>query len=149
MLRIDPYAARRIVLAVVLPSGLLLALGCQRPGDLPSTYPASGKVAYTDGQPVQGGSIEFTPSAADATFAVTGQIEDNGNYTLHTFKGNQKFSGAAEGQYQVTILPPQTTDHQTVRPITLPGLFTITAGENKFPTFTIPRPPKRTGTSPR
>ena len=98
---------------------------------------------------MKGGTIQFAPTAADASFRVMGEIDENGAFTLRTLKGKQMASGAPEGSYRVTVLPPQTADHQLVRPITLSGSYTVKSGDNVFPTITIPRPPQRSGAPPR
>jgi hypothetical protein len=149
MRRIDPPSFRRNPVAAVLPLCLFLAFGCQKPEDMPVTHPAGGKVAYKDGQPMKGGTIQFTPTAADASFRVMGEMDENGAFTLRTLKGKQTASGAAEGPYRVTVLPPQTADHQLVRPVMLPGTYTVKPGDNVFPTITIPRPPQQPGAQPR
>jgi hypothetical protein len=145
MLRIEPSSGLRNLLAALLPLCLLLALGCGKEVDMPATHPASGKVAYMDGQPMKGGTIQFTPSAPDSSLTVTGEIDDDGSFVLHTLKGNRKASGAAEGLYQVTVMPPQTADHQRIMPVVLPDTYTVKPGENVFPTITIPRPKQRPG----
>jgi hypothetical protein len=123
---------------VVLPLGLLLALGCSKTADLPLTHPVKGKVVYTDGGVMSGGSIQFVSSPPDPLLTVTGVIDHDGYFTLSTLKGSNKVAGAVEGTYQVTIVPPQTDDHQPVMPVMLPGRYTVKAGENIFPDFKVP-----------
>lgn len=149
MPRIDPPSAARAIVALVLLLSSLSLAGCQKQEEMPATHPASGKVAYKDGQPVTGGIVQFTSTAPDSVIFVNGEIDENGNFSLHTLKGKTKASGAVEGQYEVTVLPPQTPDHQQIMPVTLPGTYTIKPGENVFPTFKIPRPPKRPGAPPQ
>jgi hypothetical protein len=122
----------------VLSLGLLLALGCSKTADLPLTHPVKGKVVYTDGRAMSGGSIQFVSSPPDPLLTVTGTIDNDGHFTLNTLKGNKKVAGAVEGKYAVTIVPPQTDDHQPVMPVMLPGTYTIKAGENTFPDFKVP-----------
>jgi hypothetical protein len=116
---------------------LLLALGCQKSADLPPTHPVSGKVIYTDGRPLRGGTIQFASSPPDPLTTITGVIDNDGHFTLSTIKGQQKVAGAVEGQYQVTIIPSLADGRQAVMPITLPGTYTVKAGENTFPDFKI------------
>ena len=148
MPRIDPFAVKWNPLAALLPLCLLLALGCGKQVDMPATHPASGKVVYKDGRPMKGGTIQFTPLAPDASYTVTGETDDNGSFALHTLKGNRKASGAVEGQYRTTVMPPQTADHQQITPVALPGTFIVKPGENVFSTITIPRPQQRPGAQP-
>ena len=87
---------------------------------------------------MKGGTIQFISTSSDSPTLTSGEIDDKGNFKLYTLKDKQKTTGAPEGQYRVTILPPQSEDHRPVRPITLPQTYTIKPGENTFPTITIP-----------
>ena len=120
----------------------LLDLGCEQRGNLPPTHPASGKVVYSDGTPMKGGTIQFLSTSPDSTLVTSGEIDDDGRFTLYTLQNKTKAAGAVEGQYQVMILPRQGEDHKPVAPITLSESYTIKAGENTFPNITVPRAPR-------
>jgi hypothetical protein len=137
MPRINPHAFRSGLPAALLP--FFFAAGCQ-PADMPATFPVSGSVAYVDGQPMKGGTIQLAPTGNDPSLLLTGTIDDNGQFTLFTLKGKRKVPGAVEGQYEVTILPQQGDDHQSVPPVTLPEACTIKPGESTLPAFKVPRP---------
>ena len=125
--------ARSFLVALLLP-GPLLVSGCQPQGDLPPTHPVSGKVVYKDGTPMKGGVIQFGPVSDESSILVSGEIDENGGFTLYTTKDKQKKMGAAEGQYEITIVPPQGGEHQPAPPFTLPETYTIKAGESTIPT---------------
>lgn len=127
--------------------GLLLALGCTKGADLPPTHSVKGKVVYTDGRPMSGGSIRFVSSPPDPLLTVAGVIDNDGNFTLSTIKGKKKVAGAVEGRYRVTIIPPQVDHHQPVAPIKLSGGYTVKAGENTFEDFKVP--PQKSAGRPR
>ncbi len=66
--------------AVVLAAAVAAALpGC---GSDPPTYPAGGRVVFTDGSPVKTGAVEFAP--ADGGPAARAAIGKDGRFTLAT-----------------------------------------------------------------
>jgi len=95
-------------------------------------YKVTGSVTYVGGRPVAGGAVQFAP-LADTSFSVSGDINDDGTFTLQTVKGNERVSGAPEGEYRVTILFPIPADQRTVPPIVLPKNYRIEAKDNEFP----------------
>jgi hypothetical protein len=147
MTRMGLFSLLKRLRIVVVPLGIFIPLGCQKAVDLPPTYPASGRVVYTDGRPMSGGMIPFVLSPPDTSIAVVGILDNNGNFTLSTIKDKTKVAGAVEGKYTVTIVPPQPAGFQSVAPIFLSGPYTAKAGENKFPDFKV-APPKSVA-SPR
>jgi hypothetical protein len=98
---------------------------------LPQTYPVKGSVHYQDGSPVVGGAIEFV-SGSDSSFSVSGEIGEDGSFTLYTVKGSDKVRGAPEGAYKVTIRPPIQADHRPVQAIELPTTYQVESKENNF-----------------
>jgi hypothetical protein len=125
---------------------VLFAAGCSGPA-MPKTYPVTGTVAYKGGQRLKGGSVQLT-QPADSSLRVVGAIGEDGTFTLHTFRDNDKAAGAPEGEYQVVVLPPLAADprggvkgdHKGVVPIALPRPFKVQAGENTLP-IELPVPP--------
>ncbi len=124
-----------------------ISFGCKQTPDMPTTYPASGKVVYKDGNPMSGGVVQFQTGKDDGTTTV-GETDGRGHFALQTLKGNHKKEGAQEGIYRVTILPPQSDDHQIAPPIEIEETYTIAAKENVIPTFIVDRPQPSRGTTP-
>src|SRR5262245_14431628 len=92
--------------------GLALALslcaGCGETGGTTAksqTYPVTGFVKFKDGKPATGAAVQFTP-LHDTSLAVSGDIQEDGSFTLFTVKGNKRVSGAPEGEYRVTVQLP-------------------------------------------
>ena len=92
----------------------LVAGGCTSSGSMPKTYPVNGTVVAKGGRSLVGASIQFAP-VNDTTFSASGTLKDDGSFTLATVKGNEKASGAPEGEYRVTILFPIPADQRPCR----------------------------------
>jgi hypothetical protein len=122
--------------------GLAVCLGCSGGGSsqLPSTYKVTGTVVFKGGKPVTGGAIQFSP-VSDTSFTVSGDVADDGSFTLSTVKGAERVSGAPEGEYRVTVLLPLPADQKAIPGITLPKNYRVEPKDN---TFTIEiTPPSR------
>jgi hypothetical protein len=103
-----------------------------------ATYSATGKVVYTTGEPMTGGTVQFQPQK-DASVSTFAEIGKDGTFSLSTLADGKKTAGALEGPQRVTIIPPLGPD-QSVHPVTLPDLVTVKPdGGNDF-TLTIPHP---------
>lgn len=87
----------------------VIAAGCGGGHEFPTT-PVSGIVTCS-GNPVSGGTIMFIPLATDAKAntgkAASGEIAENGSFTLSTYGAND---GAIVGKHTVQILPPPASD---------------------------------------
>ncbi len=122
---------------------VLGAAGCGSGDSLPKTYPVTGSVADKGGKSLVGGSVQFTP-VSDSSLSVSGAIEADGTFALHTIKGKEKLSGAPEGEYKVTILPPISSDQRAVLPMELPKPYRVEAKDNQFKIeVSIPAKPSR------
>jgi hypothetical protein len=122
----------RGLLPACLVSMLLMTSGCARKSPKVKTYPVTGYVVSKGGTSLAGGSICFR-SLADTSLIATGDIKEDGTFTLHTLIDKNKLAGTAEGKYQVTVLPPLPANHQsTVRPITLAQAYQVEPKENQF-----------------
>lgn len=128
--------ARMVWVFPALLSALLSGCG-KKNADMPTTYPATGRVVHKDGKPLAGASVQF--HTADATLTISGVTDDDGKFTLSTIKGNTKVAGAVPGEYKVTIFPPVPSDHRAVQPIALPKSYKVEERDNTY-TFTVPRP---------
>ncbi len=108
MIKLD-FTRVFVVLALVLASS-----GCGRGGaPVPQTHKVTGKVAYEDGSALTGGAITFT-LASDRSVTASGDIGADGAFTLYTIVGNQRFSGAMEGEHRVTIIPAMGEDQKLI-----------------------------------
>ena len=126
-----------------IPASLLLAgmlalfiPACSPSKDAgPKTYPVKGKVVDQQGKPFGKGMIEFRAQAASLN--AFGEIQEDGSFTLHTMADTAKLGGAPEGEYQVTLVPPQSADRTTAkgpppRPIILPTPYRVKQEDNDF-----------------
>lgn len=94
---------------------LLLSLaivGCSK-GDRLPTYETTGKVAYQDGSPLEGGTIIF--ESIDQPVTARATIGMDGTFTLGTYEEDD---GAVAGKHRVAIAPAMdmTIDRDEVRP---------------------------------
>jgi hypothetical protein len=110
---------------------LALAAGCGPRGSVPTTYKVTGSAMYAGGGPVTGGAVQFH-HLTDTSFSVSGDVRDDGKFTLFTVKGSDRVSGAPEGEYQVTIQPPIGADHRPVPAISLPATYRVEPKDNHF-----------------
>ncbi|HEV3387056.1 MAG TPA: hypothetical protein VG097_19715, partial [Gemmata sp.] len=96
---------KRCAGSLVLGTLFGVAVGCGgQISNMPPTFSATGSVHYKGGTPVAGGAILFIP-LTDNTLSVSGEINDDGSFTLYTVKGSEKTKGAPEGGYRVTVQP--------------------------------------------
>jgi hypothetical protein len=123
---------RRRLFAV---AGLWLVVSGCKGVQLPKTYPATGSVQYADGRPMKGGLVQFMPVDAESagTLRVSGVIKEDGTFALETVKDKHKLTGAPEGEYRVSIIPPLHGEHKGLPPIELPGTTKVEAKENEIP----------------
>ena len=125
---------------VALSGALFLAAGCGKNG-LPATYPVTGTVSFSDGQPLPGGSITFQLTAPDAP-TISGEIKEDGAFRLSTFRESSRSPGAPEGVYSVTVVPPLVEHRLLMPPVTLPTSYEVKPRENHFD-VKVDRPPSR------
>jgi len=78
---------------------LLLFTTCGCNSDRVPTYPVSGQVLFTDGEPVRTGTIELESKEFGTT--ASGTIQDDGTFVLGTYKSND---GAAAGEHRVIVV---------------------------------------------
>ena len=92
---------RRALLSAFLTIGLF---GCNS-GKAP-TYPVTGRVAFSDGKPLAGGTVEFQSAyvTKDGEIRVRarGQIQPDGTFSLSTF---QPGDGAIAGKQRALVIP--------------------------------------------
>ena len=121
-------AERRCAALVV---ALLLLAGCG--GGEHSTYPAGGKVTFSDGAPLTSGRVELQLIDAKKHVSARGWIQPDGTFTLSTYETGD---GAVEGEHLALVTPGRTeriAPH--FRSYQTSGLkFTVTRdkGKNRF-----------------
>jgi hypothetical protein len=140
-------------------TALALFVGCD--SGRPPTYPVSGSVRFSDGQPVRFGIVEF--DSRELGPSPRAKLDDRGRFTLGTFTARD---GAPAGEYRVILVqhfdsPPtvpgsrahvepiahQSSTHSDARVAleyadyaTSPLRATVKSdGENKFE-FVVPHP---------
>jgi hypothetical protein len=126
------------VLLILAPA----AAGCgSGRSSLPPLYKVTGIVTAKGGQSLAGGGIQFAP-VNDPSFTVSGDLADDGSFSVRTFKGNENGNGAPEGEYRVTIQFPIPADQRALPAIVLPRTYKVEARDNHFPIeVTMPRRP--------
>jgi hypothetical protein len=83
---------------VLVAVGAMLA-GCDH---RPTTFPVDGKVTYTDGAPLAGGTVEFLTTTADGQrINARGRTDLTGAFTLGTFAEDD---GALAGRHQAIVV---------------------------------------------
>lgn len=118
-----------------------LLLGCGDSGPTPpKTYPVKGRVVYSDGTPMPGGSITFLLTSGNPEQSALGDMDSNGEFALRTIFGNKRLTGAVEGTFEVTIQPPLGSSKSPEPGTTLPDLVELKAGKPLELTLTYPGP---------
>lgn len=70
----------------------------------PRTYPVEGRVVFKeDGAPMRGGQVVFELVDSTKPLSASGTIDDDGYFTLTTFKSGD---GAVAGDYRAVVMPP-------------------------------------------
>lgn len=82
----------------VAMSPLLLVLFAGCGSDQPRTYPARGKVVFSDGDPVRLGTVELLSDEHGTT--ATGRIQQDGTFVLGTFAATD---GACAGSHRAIV----------------------------------------------
>lgn len=90
----------RKAFAIALAGCLLAVIGCGK-----DTYPVKGRVTI-DGKPVKKATVRFLPDNEQAPRLAWGLTNDNGEFTMSTFKPDD---GVLPGAYRVTINNPENT----------------------------------------
>ena len=89
----------------------LITTGCGKDDRL-ATYTVTGKVVFSDGAPLEGGTIIF--ESIDRGLGARGVIELDGTFHLGTYETDD---GAVAGRYRVAIVPdpPMNVDPDEVK----------------------------------
>ena len=114
----------QISMAIVALS-LIFLVGCRDKPTLPTTHPVHGKVVWKDGTPLKGGAIQFQ-SEADPSVSASGVIEDDGSFTLSSFKAGIRAAGAVAGPNRILIIPSKR------KVSTPPQSYTVKPGDNQL-----------------
>ena len=97
-------AARCVAVLVALAS-----VGCGESG--PKTYPVSGTVTLSSGDPLVGGTVSMT--SLDNSLSATGRTDARGRFAMGTFGSGD---GVPRGTYRAVILPPVGADADAPQP---------------------------------
>ena len=100
-------------------------------GDLPTTYPVTGKVIFTNKKPLAGGGIFFR-SEKDAEVRAVGEIGVDGQFKLSTIIGKTKLVGAVEGEHKLEVVPPMDDKQQMIRVRILKEVVRVEPRENEI-----------------
>ena len=95
-------------------------------------------MAYSDGKSPLGGMVQFQ-SLENRRVSCTGELDDQGRFTLKTFVAGNQSQGAINGKHRVTIIPANDSG-LLLAPQVLRDHALIRDGENKFE-FKIQRKP--------
>lgn len=110
---------------------LVIFTGCgQAKDDMPDTFKVTGTVAAKPDETVVGGAVQLVPLHGDSTFAVSGDIKADGDFSLHTVRGAVIRDGVPEGEYRITIIPPIPPSRRPLPLIVLQGPFRVEARDN-------------------
>lgn len=83
---------------------LLFASGCGS-----GRYPVTGRVAYEDGSPVEGGTVIGEATVDGKPVGVQGIIAKDGTFS---WGADQPGDGAAPGHYRVAVMPVALGDNE-------------------------------------
>lgn len=126
MFRPQPITQRLFALnlAIAILSG---CGGGAASGPKIETFPVKGTVVGTDGKPIGGGRI-LLRSVPGGEYAPSGEVDNEGEFTLATVINEKKVTGAPAGEYSVMIVPPSTS--QAVLPVDLKKHYKIDATQS-------------------
>lgn len=95
----QPYRQVRMAWIIVLAG--VFSAGCDY---RPKTFPVDGRVVFSDGTPVSGGTVEFITEGPDGKMVnARGMIDDRGNFALRTSENND---GALPGEHRAIVVRP-------------------------------------------
>jgi hypothetical protein len=106
------------------------AIGCANRPAPPQTYPATGVVKFTNGQPFPGGILTLT-STADPRVVMESPINDDGTFSLSMVFDNRRVEGAQAGTYRV-LVSSKFVAGQAVRMYSLSDEVTIKPEANSL-----------------
>ncbi len=136
-------ASPRCVLSATAAALLAGLIGCGADAPVgPKTYKVTGKVIQYNGSPLTGGLVEFQ-SKSNADLTTNSVIGDDGSFTLQTMTNKQRYPGAADGVYKVSVIPPLVNDG-SVQPtsdvIQVKEEFTVKPSDDNYFEVKLPKP---------
>lgn len=122
--------SRRVFQRVSIFPVLLFLAGCEEPPPALETHSVTGKVTFSNGEPVQSGTIDFR-SKRDQRLSMNAEILEDGTFQLATLHENQNLPGAVEGPCSaiVTVFLPGNPIPAIVD---VPETFDVKPGGNEF-----------------
>jgi len=104
MMRWNKIIPCGMFLCALVPVILGSVTGCS--SDTEKTYPVSGVVVWSDGQPateLKGATVELQlKDAAARKVSPTGEVQSDGSFTLRSYKTDD---GAPAGEYRALVMP--------------------------------------------
>lgn len=102
-----------LVWATILTAGIIGTVGCSQE---PKTYPVRGLVRFSDGKPLQHGTIEFVVKNHDNPPTARGEIGPDGSFILGTYALDD---GALAGVHRAVVISDYDIGNGRERP----GMF--------------------------
>jgi hypothetical protein len=127
------------IIALAICAGMLVTFAaCRRKREVtpPQTYAVSGKIVSAAGRKIPADyRLVFEP--ADPERAASGTIGPDGSFSLETIYMGVRCEGAAQGEYQIAIVPPLNLATQGASAVMLPEKIKIEPRANEL-TVRIP-----------
>jgi hypothetical protein len=114
----------------ILFAALLTGCGSSAP-EGPPVYKVTGLVKFLNGKPFPGGIITFTLQS-DPSLTMSGEIADDGTFSLATVQNSQRLNGAMEGDYQVMVSARFSADAGGVNIYKLSQTYKIEPRDNQL-----------------
>jgi hypothetical protein len=108
----NPWKSTARTAVALAFTGVFSLLGCGPNDGIGKRFPVSGKVTY-NGQPLKSGTVNFLPEDPATARPATGDIQENGSYTLTT---QTPGDGAMGGKYKVAISAYEVDKSKTAAP---------------------------------
>lgn len=96
----------------------VLALGCGKSAPELETWPVHGRVVDQKGRPVANGAVRFIDDL-DAKLNMAGDTDDDGKYSMRSFRDGHIYEGAVPGTYRVVVICGLASRYELPEPYTV------------------------------